>query len=465
MVETTYETLFQSAPVPLIITDQKGTVKLANEQAGGLLDNESLPLVGLGFFEFIDQSIFKNYFTDRPVSSFQDFLNLYDIHANKETIEQGPPPSAHIKVASFKIGNEDFYIWTFDSTEIARKLKYDLNERVKEQLAILNVIELCFQNQNLHTSLQRSLSAIREGWRFPDLTEVRIALKSGEVFATDNFKATSWCMQTDIVSTKEHYGHLEVCYQRAVPAYGGETFLYEEERLIKVLGKIIGTIIEHWQGTKRMNEAVVNAQEEERYQLAMELHDNVQQILTAASLHAGLLQSLHSDVPSQEVTNNLKTYLSEAIQELRNLSQQLAPSVEPGIPLAEKINSLLKGMNVNGRLKAKIAIEPDIILNDKVQLGFYRIIQEQLTNIIKHAKTSEVGINIKSDMQNIILSINDEGVGFDVNSRKSGIGLENIRRRTEYMNGSLNIISAPGKGTRVTVQVPVASSYEGENWQ
>jgi signal transduction histidine kinase len=247
---------------------------------------------------------------------------------------------------------------------------------------------------------------------------------------------------------------LEVAYRHKVPAYGGKIFLYEEERLIKVLGKIIGTVIGHWYSNKRINEAVVNAQEEERYQLAMELHDNVQQILTAASLQVAYLESIQKDETSKQTIQNLKSALAEGIKELRRLSQQLAPSVDPGFPLTEKINSLTKNMGVNGRLRAKINIDQDLVLNERIQLGFYRIVQEQLTNIIKHAGSSEVEISIKAEGKDITLSIIDKGVGFDMNSKKNGIGFENIRRRTELMNGSLDIVSSPGKGTRLTVQVP-----------
>lgn len=458
MLETMYKELFHSAPVPLIVTDEKGIIRLANEQADALLDNKTIPLVGLSFCDFIEQSFLKGYFRNKPFSSFEDFLKVYNIQHNHWIKgKEGMTVYADIKAVTFGIGNEDFYIWTFDPIEITKKLTYDLNERVKEQLSILKVIDLCFKNQDISTSLQLCLQPIREGWQFPDVTEVRITLTSGEEFSTDKFRKTDWCLQSEIMTASKQYGYLDVCYSHEVPAYGGKIFLYEEERLIGVLAKLLGTFLEHWYSNRRINEAVVNAQEEERYQLAMELHDNVQQILTAASLNVDFLENIHTDAITKVAVSNLKASLSEAIKELRRLSQQLAPSVEPDFPLSEKINSLTKSMGVNERLKAKINVDPGIELNEKVQLGFYRIIQEQLTNIIKHAATSEVDITIKTGGENIILNIVDEGIGFEMDSKKSGIGFENIRRRTESMNGSLDIVSAPGKGTRVTVQVPVAS--------
>lgn len=458
MVEAMFRKLFNSAPVPLIVTDQKGTIKLVNEQADALLANKALPREGLSFWDFINHSFLKSYFRDKSCSSFEEFLELnktqYDHWVENN---DGTTIYADIKAATLELENEDFYLLTIDPIEITKKLAYELNERVKEQLCILNMIELCFKNQNVYTTLQLCLEPISEGWRFPEITEVRITLESGEEFATDRFRKTKWLLQSEIMTANKHYGCLEVCYLHNVPTYQGRIFLYEEERLIKVLARIIGTILEHWHSSKRINEAVVNAQEEERYHLAMELHDNVQQILTAASLSVALLENTSQDGQSKEAVYHLKTSLSEATKELRRLSQQLAPSVDSAFSLTEKVTSLTKSMGVNGRLKANINIDPGIALNEKIQLGFYRIIQEELTNIIKHAKTSEVEISIKAEEQNIILNIIDEGIGFDMSLQKEGIGFENIRRRTEFMNGSLNIVSAPNRGTRVTVKVPLVS--------
>jgi signal transduction histidine kinase len=455
MLETMYQKLFHSAPVPLIVTDKKGTIKLTNGHADVLLNNKSTPLEGLSFFDFIDQSLLRNYLHDHSSASFEDFLKDYEAqHDHWLKNKKGITVYADIKAVSPGSGDEELYIWTFDPTGITKKLTYDLNERVKEQLCILNVIELCFQNQDANTTLQRCLQPIREGWQFPEAAEVRITLASGEEFTTGRFRKTEWYLQSEIRTTNEYYGYLEVCYRHRVPAYGDKTFLYEEERLIKVLGKIIGTVIGHWYSNKRINEAVVNAQEEERFQLAMELHDNVQQILTAASLQVAYLENIQRDEISQQTIQNLKKALAEGIKELRRLSRQLAPSVDPDFPLTEKISSLAKNMNVNDRLRAKINIDPEIVLSERIQLGFYRIVQEQLTNIIKHAGSSEVEISIKAEGKDVKLNIIDKGKGFDMNSKRNGIGFENIRRRTELMNGSLDIVSSPGKGTRLTVLVP-----------
>ncbi|TCZ67089.1 ATP-binding protein [Flaviaesturariibacter aridisoli] len=456
MLETQYEKLFHAAPVPLIVTDGRGTIRLANEKADALLDGDSSKLEGLSFCDLIDQSFLKNYFGGKACTSFAEFLELYNVqHDHWIKSKEGITIYADIKAVTFESEAEQLYIWTFDPIGITRKLTYDLNERVKEQLCILNVIELCFREEDLYTTLQRCLQPIREGWQFPDAAGVRMSLRDGAVFATEGFEKTDWCLQADLRTAQDQYGLLEVCYRQQVPAYGGRIFLYEEERLINVLGQIIGTIIAHRQSNKRINEAVVNAQEEERYGLAMELHDNVQQLLTAAALNVDFLQTLPGTPSTQDVTQNLKASLTEATLELRRLSQQLAPSTDPDFPLTDKIHSLTRSMSVNNRLQAKIYVDPGVRLSEKVQLGFYRIIQEQLTNVIKYAQTSGVAITVQCEEESIVLRITDNGAGFDPRATRTGIGFENIRRRTEFLNGTLRIDSAPGQGTRVEVRIPM----------
>lgn len=222
---------------------------------------------------------------------------------------------------------------------------------------------------------------------------------------------------------------------------------------------VIGTVIDITQKaeeTKRIDQAVFDAQEKERQQLGMELHDNVQQILSASSLNIDVLKREGVGSPvADQIISNLKRYMHEANNELRRISQQLAPSVDPSISLKERIRSLTDSINVGGALNVELDIDNNIPLPQKMELNFFRIIQEQLTNIIKYAEACSAKISIKTVDDNIVLRILDEGKGFDIQLPKNGIGLENIRKRAEFMNGRFSVWSAPGEGTCVTVHVPV----------
>lgn len=223
---------------------------------------------------------------------------------------------------------------------------------------------------------------------------------------------------------------------------------------------IIGTAIDisdRIREETRLGKAVTDAQEKERIQIGMELHDNVKQLLAGSLLFLDLV-SKNPDDKSQvsEFLGNVKAYVREAIDELRRLSHQLAPSLESGTSLADKLSELINNMNAGGKLKVTVTMDTSYEhINKDIQLNCYRIVQEQFSNIIKYAEASRVEIIIEHDEKNILMSIKDDGIGFDPRPKKTGIGLENIRRRAQVLNGSLKIISSPGNGCTLIILIPL----------
>ena len=207
---------------------------------------------------------------------------------------------------------------------------------------------------------------------------------------------------------------------------------------------------------KRIHKAVIRAQENERMQIGMELHDNVKQILAAVGLYLDLLnKNLDNKTEATNMIENLKSFNEQAIDELRRLSHQLAPSVDASSTLIDKINRLIKNLKLDERFIVSLRIDKlrNQLQND-VQLNLYRMLQEQLGNILKYAHAKTVEIIIESRPKGILMQIKDDGRGFDTRLRKTGIGLENIKRRAELMNGKAKIISSPGQGCVVNVEIP-----------
>jgi signal transduction histidine kinase len=119
-------------------------------------------------------------------------------------------------------------------------------------------------------------------------------------------------------------------------------------------------------------------------------------------------------------------------------------------------------MNIGNKLIIDIDVdEMPAMLSNKLQLTFYRVIQERLNNIVKYAKAAHVKITIKIDGHNIALAVADDGQGFDINQKKEGIGLENIRRRAGLFDGKTKIESSPGRGCRIAIEIPclIAEDY------
>ncbi|HVU94394.1 MAG TPA: PAS domain S-box protein [Puia sp.] len=227
-----------------------------------------------------------------------------------------------------------------------------------------------------------------------------------------------------------------------------------------VIGSIID-ITDRLHEENRINKAVIDAQERERMQIGMELHDNVQQLLAGSILTLDYVRSRIAaggnpqNIADPEALDNVKAYINEGITELRRLSHQLAPSMRLPGNLSEKIHALVQTMNIaNSFESVEIEVDDfDTPLNAEVQLAFYRILQEQLTNILKYADATRVSIRVKRVGQQIILSIRDNGRGFDPTEKREGIGFENIRRRATAMEGTLKINSSAGAGCELSLRV------------
>lgn len=223
---------------------------------------------------------------------------------------------------------------------------------------------------------------------------------------------------------------------------------------------IIGTIIdvtEQAEEEKRINKAVTDAQENERQQISMELHDNVKQMMAASLLNIDFLKMIVKDEEATiPIISNVKNYMREAIEELRRISHQLAPSIDEKVSLEEKIKTVVHTMNVSNDIAINYHFEKfEEFITADVQLAMYRILQEQFMNIVKHAKASLVEITVVKRNGDICMSIEDNGIGFDADIKRGGLGLENIKRRVQVFNGNFTLQSSPGNGCRLDVQIPV----------
>lgn len=206
----------------------------------------------------------------------------------------------------------------------------------------------------------------------------------------------------------------------------------------------------------RIGRAVNEAQEKERMQIGMELHDNVKQIMAASLLTVEFVRGNLSDTMMvTEALDNLKEYTIQAIDELRRLSHRLAPSMDARDSFFDQLEYLVNTMNTDDALNMEIHV-PDQAnkMPMEVRTAFYRIVQEQLNNILKYAKASNVSILVESNKKDFILLVSDDGQGFDPSLRNDGIGLTNIRRRAFVLGGTAKIISSPGNGCQIIVAIP-----------
>ena len=209
-----------------------------------------------------------------------------------------------------------------------------------------------------------------------------------------------------------------------------------------------------WQ--KQITEAVIVAQEKERTEIGKELHDNVNQILGASNLYIN--SAMTDEGMRQELLERSTELVSNAINEIRKISKSL---ITPGlreIGLVESIEDIIDDLRVAGD---KLAVHLDLqnISEDQIEdprkLAVFRIVQEQLNNIVKHAQATRVLIRLSGEEDHIVLTVADNGVGFDVSRYRKGVGITNIISRAELFNGKVEIVSSPGEGCTMTVNLPM----------
>lgn len=245
-----------------------------------------------------------------------------------------------------------------------------------------------------------------------------------------------------------------------VEIYSNVIMIKEKEyRLVIVSDVTEKNLIEH-----KITRAIIKTQEDERYEIGAELHDNVCQILATSRISLGMLRD-SIDPSAIQMFNQAREYIDLATEEIRNLSHRLAPAFFRDSTLEQAFEILLSTFNAEDKYKISLyydkAIEKSNVDRD-LQLNLYRILQEQLRNILKYANGTNIEVDVIINKNRLKMRIADNGVGFDVNSITGGIGLSNMKRRVELFSGKFNICSFPGNGCEIVIDIPLKEDREPE---
>lgn len=208
---------------------------------------------------------------------------------------------------------------------------------------------------------------------------------------------------------------------------------------------------------KEIMQAAMEGQDKERAEIGRELHDNVKQILGVAKV---CLEHGKGNAAEQvKMIDKAHKMISDAIEELRELSKSLTQVYQREIGLELSVENLVDSMRVGNTIdfEIKFAVPNEKYMDDKLKMTLFRIIQEQLNNIVQHAEALHVVIMIKQMGDVLSLCIADDGKGFDISKKRSGIGITNIINRAEIFNGHVVFDSEPGAGCRMLVnfKIPV----------
>lgn len=242
------------------------------------------------------------------------------------------------------------------------------------------------------------------------------------------------------------------------PAAPGELTLPTEpgeaeeiERLTASFQRMLGRIEDERRRSGRM---VLHAQEEERRRLARDLHDEVNQALTAILLRLEALS--HSAPPDlgSELTE-LKRLVNQAMSELLQLARQLRPTALDDHGLLPAMASQVRRFAAQTGIKADLtATGESAALDPDEEIVVYRIAQEALANIARHAGATRVEVDLHAGGDGVKLTVRDDGRGFETHRTGGGLGLGGMSERARLVGGELTIDSAPGAGTQLCLRVP-----------
>jgi PAS domain S-box-containing protein len=206
---------------------------------------------------------------------------------------------------------------------------------------------------------------------------------------------------------------------------------------------------------RQLTQATIDGQEKERREMGRELHDNIGQQLTTVKLFLDMLKNNVSEEGAELMQLALKG-INDVINEVRAMSRSLVPYTLKDLGLVESISELIDSLQRTQSLQVYFEHSgfDDSSIPENQQLTIFRIVQEQMNNICKHANASSATIQLQLKSGQILLNISDNGRGFNIDTVRKGLGLANMRNRAELFGGKVSIISEEGYGTLMSVSIP-----------
>jgi two-component system, NarL family, sensor histidine kinase UhpB len=247
-------------------------------------------------------------------------------------------------------------------------------------------------------------------------------------------------------------------YQSRLPGF-------EQIELSEISDKfnsMASTLEQSIRNNHRLTQQIIHLQEEERKKLARDLHDEIGQYLTAVHVDASALVAAKKLSVARESAQAIAQITRQMMVTIQDILARLRPRVLDELGLSLALAELIhhwrdrhRGIMVVNAISNHLA-QPD----EAISVTVYRILQECLTNISKHAAATRVTIEVTEDAQGLYLMIEDDGRGFDTSVQSRGFGLAGIQERVEGLMGNMNIISAPGQGTRIEVRFHTTEAFQ-----
>jgi two-component system sensor histidine kinase UhpB len=254
-------------------------------------------------------------------------------------------------------------------------------------------------------------------------------------------------------------------YEQKLPEFSTT----EYSNIAQAINHMTGVMAETQQQNRALTQHSLEIQEEERRRLSQELHDELGQSLTAIKVMA--VTANHEKSNTTEITASISQVCDHLIAVVRNMMHQLHPLILTDLGLKAALEDIVNQWSDRSPDISIVMNCTDEVnqLENKITIQIFRVIQECLTNISRHAKAKQVKINIfyKQDTQQKMLHIiaADNGLGCDIESHSSGFGLRSMQERIKTLGGEFHIQSEPNKGMTIMAIIPVSASYKNNSIQ
>ncbi|MDB5207272.1 MAG: hypothetical protein JWR72_2347 [Flavisolibacter sp.] len=464
--EMLFKKFMQNSPLVSWLTDEKGVMQYMNpvyQKTYGFTESD----IGKYIYELFDAQIAIDYYTNNQ-------RVLKDGEAI-EVIEKGITANGDVQVLKIYkfplvVNNERMVGgWAADITR-----EVEIQERLIKSLERHEYVNEATSDAIYDWSL--TTGKIYESCRFEELfgytekeVSLRYRLKNIHPDDVEDFKEVVFKSLRNVQVSK---WDIEYRFKNQAGEFRNvldKAFIIRgPEKVLRVIGalqdisaqkQLQQKLVEQEKASKReVVKSIIETQEKERRELSVELHDNVNQMLASCKLM--LEVAIENGSNAKMLTEKSYQSIQTVINEIRRISHDLNPSAIVDVGLIEAIEQLIDKINLAGKINVQFITHKrrykcQLIEDDKVAI--FRIVQEQLNNILKHSKAKNVIIKLKVDNGLVTLCIKDDGVGFDLTKCRKGLGLRNIYNRVEYYGGAINIESSTGKGCEMCITLDTTS--------
>ncbi len=342
-----------------------------------------------------------------------------------------------------------------------------LEGRIKELKCMYDATNLIRTAANIEDVFNSLGAVIALGLRYPDSVCVKIIFDDRQ-YVTRNFETTPWKYAGDIIVEGENRGRIDVYYHESGVDKGSNEILEEERALINNLANLLSESIKTNQAQaqretsrkqlRKLYNRLELVREEERKRIAREVHDELGQVLTTLKLELSLLEGKldKEDNDYGENTGFMRGLIDDTIQAVKQISSDLRPPILDVLGLIEALRWQGQEFAKRTGIRFELQTDPEEIrLDSERSTTLFRIFQETLTNVARHAKARNVKVTIIEREGNLEMRVRDDGIG--IGKEKEGdphsLGLLGIRERVLVWNGRVEFIGVPGEGTTVTIDI------------